>query len=577
MNSSLQSQILNLSEPIAKYIRSISTKHKFLTNYQFLILQYFLSEHFANKNLLILWLSVGRGKTLLSLSCAICGLQRNMFKRVVILCPKAVVDEFYKNMRLYWSLLYPSSKNKQQTEFDKYISFFHIIPYNSWKAYSNISKLKDLEKTLFIIDEAHLFMKSIIKVNLRIKDFTDRSMKYVGNCKRIYDLIDSLRKKKVLALTGTPSAKTPFEMIPMFNLAYNTPLFEESYEKFNDKYIDFDDGKVVHTKELVNKLDGLIAYVPAAGKNNKSVPRATALKEIEVEMSENQYKQYLIDYEKELDENSNLGMKTNIYGLIFGTVSTFHTKTFEDCIYWNDRLKNRKNEDRYIGKIIADEEHCPKIMKMYRDSKRVDGSAVFYFRFARMYGVECMGTLLENEGYEKVEDDDIFEEGKRKRYAIFSGSESSKWRDRCKEMFNDKRNRRGEYIRYLLLSPSGSVGITLKNVRFLGIGSVEFNYSAIRQILGRVNRINSHEDLPLEDRTVENRIYVMKKNEAYYRKHKKWIEELCSRKAPGSSEIAPSIEKIILYDSYEDDKINEDFKNNVLREASITKECWDKF
>ncbi len=758
------SVIHNASENINDYIETLPTKHKFLKNYQYIILQYFLSEHFADKQLLLLWLAVGRGKTLLSLACAIAGIDKGMFKRVVVLCPKAIIDEFEKNLKLYFELMYSTklqhnclqggdvnelhkylrplelsacidththvdthrshayeqdmvdpdvdttvntmvdthrshpckqdmvdhdaehtvdnvcshhrshayeqgmvdthrshtckqdmvdihvdpdvdrcayddadihhphgsvdpdvdttvntmvdthrshacgqdmvdrcadsdvystsslaggmtSKSKPNAEqaYQKYKSHFHMIAYNSWKAYHNFRDLykstKGLSQTLFIIDEAHLFMKSIIKVNLRVQDERDSAMKFIGNAKRIYDIIQSISRKKVLVLTGTPSAKTPFETIPMFNLAYKQPLFTSNYQEFNDKYIDYEEHKVVHVTELRKKLDGLIAYVPAvSNKSSPGTPHATELKVINVEMSKPQYQQYLIDYEKELNEGG-FTNKRNIFGLMFGSISTFHTKTFEDCIYFNPYLNNRNGENRYKGKLIVDKIHCPKIVKMYNDTTKIKGSCVFYFRFARMYGIECMEEMLKMNGYTKVvlsNYESVFD-SKAKRYIVFSGNEDIKFRDRCKESFNDSRNRYGEYMKYMILSPSGSVGITLKNVRYLGIGSVSFNYSEVRQIMGRVNRLNSHADLPAKDRTVTNYIYVMVKNKEYYEKHRKFVDALCERTSVGITESAPTIEKIILYDSYEDDKINESFRNDVLIPASITANIYDEF
>lgn len=522
-------------------------------------------------------MSVGRGKTLLSISCAIEGLKKKMFDKIVILSPKAVQDEFVKNLNLYYKLSgIKSTKLKER---------FKMIAYNSWKAYEEFRKYfkhHSINKTLFIIDEAHLFMKSIIKVNLNLKDMELPQNKYVGNAKRIYDLIKSATNKKVLALTGTPSAKTPFETIPMFNLAYNKPLFEDNIEAFNDKYLDLDIGEIVHAEELKRKIDGLVAYVPAGmrvndkGIINKNVPIASELKLVNVEMSYKQYKQYLIDYEKECNENG-FTNKKNIYGLLFGAVSTFHTKTFEDCIYWNDQLTNEPYENRYVGKIKIDEEHCPKIIKMYKDSSKVDGLCVFYFRYTKMYGIKCMSKMLKLKGFEKVKDVKNVFDKKGKRFVVFSGDMSDSVRTKMKDAFNDERNKRGDYIKYILLSPSGSVGITLKNVRYLGIGSVEFNYSAVRQILGRVNRLNSHNDLPLKDRTVDNYIYVMRKNEKYYKEHTKKVDKICSRTSYGITEIAPIIEKIILYDSYKDDEVNESFKKKVLIPASITEEVFDRF
>jgi hypothetical protein len=69
-------------------------------------------------------------------------------------------------------------------------------------------------------------------------------------------------------------------------------------------------------------------------------------------------------------------------------------------------------------------------------------------------------------------------------------------------------NLNGEIIKTLFITASGSEGITLRNVRHLHI--VEHHWSNIRleQVIGRVNRFNSHIDLPYEKRTVDIYKYV---------------------------------------------------------------------
>lgn len=564
---------LSASLDINAYMSKLSRKHKFLKDYQYLIFQYFLSSYMQTRDVLLCWLSVGRGKTLLSIACGIAGLESKRFARIIILSPKTIQDEFVKNLRLYCHLRY-DSKSQREKAYEYYLSRMVMVAYNSWKANTNLQNVRELEHSLFIIDEAHLFFKSVIKVQLREQDLSSKRSVYrnIGNAKRIYDAISTLRDKKILALTGTPSAKMPYELVPLFNLAYRKPLFDMSAEEFEKQYIDTDRDTIKQVGQLVHKLDGLVAYVPAG----KSDVVASPLKVIRVEMSYEQYKQYLIDYAKELEELA-YSSKRNVYGILFGAISSFHAKTFEDCVYWNDSLRNVKNEDRHRGRVKIDRQHCPKIIRMYEDTVDIKGTCVFYFRFTSMYGIGAMEECLKLNGFTRLgSKDDPFTK-KSKRYVVFSGDITMNVRNHWKNVFNDKRNVRGEYVKYLLLSPSGSVGITLKNVRFLGIGGAEFNYSAVRQILGRVNRLNSHVDLPPAERTVENRIYLMRKNEKYYAQHRREVEQLCERRAPGSNEIAPSIEFIIYRDSLKDDIINEAFKQKVLIPASITEELYDSF
>ena len=66
----------------------------------------------------------------------------------------------------------------------------------------------------------------------------------------------------------------------------------------------------------------------------------------------------------------------------------------------------------------------------------------------------------------------------------------------------------------------------------------------------------------------------MLKNNKYYKSHKKEVEKISDRTTAEYFEACPTIERIIYNDAIEDDKINEDFKENVLKKASITEEIY---
>lgn len=542
------------STTLEKYIKLSGGNAKF-TSYQSKIIDYFNKSY--EETLLLLYMEVGTGKTLTSLACAIEGLKNKKFKKIVILSPKSIQDEFEKNLKLYFKIS-PGDE-------DSVSDAIHMIAYNSIKAYRNFKQLGSLNKTLFIVDEVHLFLKSIIKTNLLPSQMNMKTD--IGNAIKIFNAITSTDKKKLICLTGTPSAKHPFELVPLFNAAGCS--FPSNVDQFTLKYIDSERHIMNHRQDIMKQLQGKIIYVKSNASSQKL--KVTDLVEVDVEMSRPQYNQYCIDYKKELEEESYTN-KRNIYGIIFGAKSSFHAKTFEDCIYWNNELTNKKDDkDRYRSSrntLIIDKAHCPKIIKMYDDSTKYKGSCVFYFRFVRMYGIETMESKLIAEGYVLAETNDDIWNSKEKRYVLFTGNISFSTRNKWKDLFNDPRNKHGEYIKYLLISPSGAVGVSLKNVRYLGIGSVEFNYSAIRQIQGRVNRLNSHIDLPENERRLDNFIYITSKNKSYYKQHKETLEQILTREAPEWNEVAPTIERIIYQDSIMDDKINEDFRN-ILQEISV--------
>jgi len=542
-----------------------------LTDYQIQILNYFNK---SSNTVLLLYLTVGCGKTLTSLACGISALEQNKIDEIVILSPKSVQDEFDQNFKLLQTF-----RNINKI----YRNKIKLVAYNGNNSQKSFEKIIDISKKyLFIIDELHLFMRGVIKVNLE----QDQKIRNVGNCQSIFNIIKSLKFKKVIGLTGTPSAKFPFEMIPFFNLntSKSKPLFPENIDDFENYYICKSSHRLKHVAELKKNLKGLIAY-----KELKTDLKVSPLQEIEVEMSENMYKKYLMDYYLELQETTFIKHR-NIYGIGYGMTSTFHAKTFQDSIYYNDDIMNKKEindnlnlalrgtlekfkYNSLIKKIKVDNEHCPKLLKMYKDTIKIKGLCVFYFKFVD-YGVNIMEEILKKYGYEKFKGDENKQQQNehndlKPTFITFTGNETSEQKARIKKIFNSYENRHGEIIKYMILSSCGAVGITLKNVRYLGIGCVEFNYSAIRQIMGRVNRFNSHKDLEPKERTLEQKIYLSVKNEKYYKSNINEINKLCSRTTyKYENKKALCIERIIYQDSIFDDKINEEFRD-VLKSVSV--------
>ena len=255
--------------------------------------------------------------------------------------------------------------------------------------------------------------------------------------------------------------------------------------------------------------------------------------------------------------------------------------------YFADKLcgggsKDEETEDDYedessprhnIKKFHIDETHCPKMIKMYEDSKSYNGIRCFYFRLTKTYGCNTMEKLLQKEGYTLADPDTALSKT-GKRYVLFTGQVSQEKRNKFMSILNAKKNMRGDYIKYIIISPSGQVGISLHNVRFLGIGTTEFTYTSIRQIQTRCVRFRSHNDLPPNERTLEQRIYFMSPNKSYLKSHYKQLSVILSRTDPLiKDEKHPSIERIIYYNSIHDDIPMQAFRE-LLYKASITEKLF---
>jgi hypothetical protein len=66
----------------------------------------------------------------------------------------------------------------------------------------------------------------------------------------------------------------------------------------------------------------------------------------------------------------------------------------------------------------------------------------------------------------------------------------------------------GKIIKTMLITSSGAEGINLRNTRYVHIVEPYWNIVRIEQVVGRARRICSHEDLPVEMRTVQIFMYV---------------------------------------------------------------------
>ena len=135
------------------------------------------------------------------------------------------------------------------------------------------------------------------------------------------------------------------------------------------------------------------------------------------------------------------------------------------------------------------------------------GKILFYSDFRSDGGSEAFELMLKSNGYEKFDAKDP-QKDKGKRYTFITGAEERKRRSINKENFNDPKNKYGEYIQIMIISSAGAEGISLTCVRQVHILEPFWNYVRIDQVLGRAIRMKSHEQLPKEERNVEQYLYL---------------------------------------------------------------------
>jgi len=111
------------------------------------------------------------------------------------------------------------------------------------------------------------------------------------------------------------------------------------------------------------------------------------------------------------------------------------------------------------------------------------------------------------------------------RFVLYTGTESAEEKELIRNIYNGSwdlippslasslreqhdNNRYGEIIKIFMITASGAEGINLRNTRYVHIVEPYWHNVRLDQVLGRARRICSHQDLPLEHRTVQTFLYI---------------------------------------------------------------------
>jgi hypothetical protein len=192
--------------------------------------------------------------------------------------------------------------------------------------------------------------------------------------------------------------------------------------------------------------------------------------------------------------------------------------------------KIKSDPKRYL-KEEALKEFSPKMYEMLTNIKKELGqpfrNQFVYSNFTSLEGTGIFGLVLEENGFQRykikteqgihIEDPDM--KPGVPAFAFFTGDETQEMRELYRQIFNNKYGsdfpqtlkdsiKEPGRLCVLMASRAGAEGINLENVRNVHILESQWNPAIIDQVVGRAIRICSHARLPMEQRTVEVKIYV---------------------------------------------------------------------
>ena len=176
--------------------------------------------------------------------------------------------------------------------------------------------------------------------------------------------------------------------------------------------------------------------------------------------------------------------------------------------------------------------YSPKFLNVLENLKDPEfrGLHLIYTQFRTIEGIGVLKLILDVNGFTqfKIKKDggniwrlNIPEDKKGlPTYALYTGTESAEEKEIIRNIFNSTwtsvpdsitseististNNLYGEIIKTLMITASGSEGISLKNTRYVHIIEPYWHPVRIEQVIGRARRICSHQDLPPELRTVQ--------------------------------------------------------------------------
>lgn len=201
---------------------------------------------------------------------------------------------------------------------------------------------------------------------------------------------------------------------------------------------------------------------------------------------------------------------------------------------------DKKTDGTQVGEYLSKDAlsmYSPKFAKILENltDETNQGLHLLYSNFRTIEGIAILRLVLLANGFAEFkikktgEIWDIVEgaaadEGKPK-FTLYTGTEGTEEKEIIRNVYNGmwdfvpasisvklktkaENNNYGEIVKILMITSSGAEGINLRNTRFVHIVEPYWHMVRIDQVVGRARRICSHQDLPVELRTVKVFLYI---------------------------------------------------------------------
>jgi superfamily II DNA or RNA helicase len=494
--------------------------------------QKFLGEYINPKTPyrdLLIYHGIGTGKTCTSINIAE---QWKNTHKIIVVTPASLVNNYKKE------LLTQCAKESYITNQERNL----LKMYNpSNIKYKRIIKkaFKEIEKKYLIISyNKFITLLSKKKINLRNKVLIIDEVQNIVNAKgMMYNYfkkrLEFLPKETpLILLSATPIFDKPIELALTMNLLRLPEKFPIS-RNFNKTFLD--KKKKIINKDLIKKLTtGYISYFTA---DNRAFAK-TKTNIVNCKMTPFQYSSYLaVEHGEGTKKESNLLDIPNDFYINTRLISNIAFPNKRQGIKGLNSLENELNKKKQKSDImLLLKRLSTKFYKLIKNITKEKGLSFIFSNFVRFSGIDSLILILDNLGYKNYYK---FGAGKN-RYALWTGDIKMNKRIEAKTVFNQYKNKNGDFIKIFIGSPSIKEGVSLYRIRNIHILEPYWNMKFIDQVIGRGVRFCSHKDMPKKERFINIYFYL-----STYNKKKQTVDQYIYDLAKKKEKLIDKFEKII--------------------------------
>lgn len=550
-------------------IKSIKKDENDALKYHQRLIHEYLLYYPHIRGMLIYW-EMGSGKTILSASIIDDYIKNKISRKIFFISSKTLHGNFVSDYKKYLKMVGTMNDDEMNSYIYRNCHFITLTANNMLQQIHNVFDANiNLNDCFVVIDEAHNFFNGVTNGSKNytglyqmIMDAKNVKLLFLSGSPITNDPFEiAICFNMLNGYFKTQHNKTNIEL----------SLFGDDYDDFNKYFISnpnyllnedkdkIEIPQIKNKEKFSNRIVGLVSFYGTDQSDIKKLfPKISELIIQKVPMSTKQYAAYITARDKELEESkkATFGPTKKILQKPSGASSSYRVRSrqisnFLFPEYASKQYKDEKGYDRYekyidqltpetfnistnntgletwspkivqllvnlsmhlpngmldyFRKYITTEQWMPNLIK--QKQKPGVGPGIIYSQFIDS-GIGLIGKILKQHEMNEITDIKDIHKHAGGNFAIISGEVAPELRAELVTVLMSPENKKGEIIALLMITATGAEGISTKYMRHIHALEPFWHWARLRQVFARASRLGSHLDLPIEDQTVQEYIYL---------------------------------------------------------------------